>query len=380
MRFNQLVSRFVKRLLISVDTTKMESLITGHTTEKIPFGRRTARPELPVGTMILDEYEVISEIGRGSSGIVYKCKSYRLDGQLVALKIINQTGLQDAVTRSHLQRAVLRAHMVDHKNVVRLLDCVWADHVMIIVNQFIDGRTLKNLMSEYPSSFEQRAKWIYESASGLAAIHSSGIIHRDLKPSNIFIDQEGNAKLADFGIIPFLNNDIKKYDPGRTTQTSELLFHARAFQTEQGPIIGTPFYLSPEYLENSEVSEAMDIYSLGVIAYQVLTGQQPFASDNLYELIQAKLFNDPVEPKLICRECNETLSKIILRAMHRDPKFRIPDALKFSKLLAPYAGQGNSFSTAISNAISFGSKGFRRASNIPRSVSGIFRLITQKLR
>jgi len=323
----------------------MESLITGDSENSTLAPKRTGQIQLEAGDKIIGKYEVISFAGKGSTSLVYKCRAP--NNLEVALKIVSQTGLQDYLTRVKIQHAAKAAHAIQHPNVARLYDVICEDHHVIVVSEFVSGGNLQSFSNQKACSLNQAIKWIYETCEGLNAIHLGGIIHRDLKPANILLTEHQNVKISDFGLISILAGDANKSDPSNMPLTNELLFHSRAFKTDNGALLGAPYFLSPEYLDHGEISERLDIYALGVIAYRLVTNTLPFATESLFNLIQNKLFSDPPEPRSIKRNCPEDLNEIIRYAMARDPQRRIHSARIFSEMISPLVGQDFSETSSL---------------------------------
>ncbi|MBW1867329.1 MAG: serine/threonine protein kinase, partial [Deltaproteobacteria bacterium] len=206
-------------------------------------------------------YEIIKELGRGAMGVVYQAHDPRID-RLVALKVLRP----DRVTsQDFVQRFLKEAKAIgrlSHANIVTVYD-VGQDHETIyIAMEFLEGRPLNEVVREKPPAVKDVINIGLQVAEALNYAHARGIVHRDIKPSNIILDDEGRIKITDFGIA-------RIEDPEATQQT------------QAGEILGTPVYMSPEQVMGKTVDGRSDLYSLGIILYELTTGQRPFSGENI---------------------------------------------------------------------------------------------------
>jgi serine/threonine protein kinase len=263
---------------------------------------------LQPGTVIGGKYEVIKCLGAGSMGMVYACRHRELQGQLVAAKVLFNEVASDAVAAARFKNEILASYGVSHPNVVRAYEFVRDGDLVAYTMEFVGGGDLAERMaSPELLSIAEIIRLLSQMAAGVQAIHDAGIVHRDLKPENILLTNEGNVKIADFGIA-------------RKTDGPKL--------TEHGGVVGTLEYVSPEYMLRSQVDWRSDIYAMGVLAYELITGEPPFRGDSAYASISMRLQTDASPPSRFRAECPEALDRVVLRALSRDPEGRYQSAVE----------------------------------------------------
>lgn len=282
---------------------------------------------LEPGTVIGGKYEVVRCLGAGSMGMVYACRHRELQGQLVAAKVLFNEVASDAIAAARFKNEILASYGVSHPNVVRAYEFVRDDDMVAYTMEFVGGGDLADRMARPElMGIGEILRLLSQMAAGVQAIHDAGIVHRDLKPENILLTNEGSVKIADFGIA-------------RKTDGPKL--------TEHGGVVGTLEYVSPEYMLRSQVDWRSDIYALGVLAFELVTGEAPFKGDSAYASISKRLQSDPDAPSTYRRECPQALDTIILKALMRDPEERYQSALEMfydlqQVALALGVGDGNS--------------------------------------
>jgi serine/threonine-protein kinase len=274
-------------------TQKMEQLTTATST-----GARTLSGIGP-GSLLGQRFEILSELGAGGMGVVYKARDRSLN-ELVAVKML-KGAMWGEEQLEQLKEELRLARKISHPNILRTFDFGEAGGHPFISMEYVRGITLKQLLENsgrLPLSAGLRTA--RQLCRGLMAAHAQGILHRDIKPENIIIEPSGNVKLMDFGIA-------RPMQRGGTAQT------------EKGAIVGTPFYLAPEQLEGEEPDVRADLYSCGVVLYEIFTGKLPFSiKGNIFEIINRKLLEEPTPPKEYWATMPDTLETIILRCMERD--------------------------------------------------------------
>jgi serine/threonine-protein kinase len=275
-------------------------------TEELPQAVATLSGIGP-GSVLGDRFEILSELGAGGMGVVYKARDRAL-GELVALKMLKQELWGDAERLERLKDELKLARKISHPNVLRTFDFGDADGHPFISMEFVRGVTLRKVLERSGrlplSAGLHTARQL---CRGLAAAHAQGVLHRDIKPENLIIEASGNVKLMDFGIA----RPLERVGPGKT---------------RAGVIIGTPHYLAPEQLEGGEADERADLYSCGMVLYEIFTGTLPFpAVRNLMELITRKLQEPPAPPRKHWPAMPEALERIILRCLESEPEQRFAD-------------------------------------------------------
>jgi serine/threonine protein kinase/tetratricopeptide (TPR) repeat protein len=257
----------------------------------------TPTEELTRGTTFAGRYEIIEELGKGGMGKVYRVEDKKIKEE-VALKLIKHEIASDKKTIERFSNELKMARKIAHRNVCRMFDLGEEKEVHYITMEYVRGEDLKSMirMSKQLSvaTSIDIAKQVCE---GLAEAHRLGVIHRDLKPQNIMIDKEGNARIMDFGIA-------------RSIEAEGI--------TEVGTIIGTPEYMSPEQVEGEEADTRSDIYSSGVILYEMVTGRVPFEGDKPLSVALKQKTETPLNPREVNDQIPEDLSSIILRCMEKD--------------------------------------------------------------
>jgi serine/threonine protein kinase len=274
---------------------------------------------LQPGTVIGGKYEVVKCLGAGSMGMVYACRHRELQDQLVAAKVLFNEVASDKVAAARFKNEILASYGVSHPNVVRAYEFIKDGEMVAYTMEFIGGGDLADRMSR-PTlmSVAEILRLLSQMTAGVQAIHDAGIVHRDLKPENILLTNEGTVKIADFGIAR------KKNGPKLT---------------EHGGVVGTIEYVAPEYMLKSQVDWRSDIYAIGILAYELLTGEAPFRGESAYASISKRLQSDPEPPSKFRVECPADLDSVILKALRRDPEQRYQSATEMFYDLQLVAGK-----------------------------------------
>jgi len=269
---------------------------------KPSFTRTLETPveELMRGTLFAERYEIIEELGKGGMGAVYRVEDTKAKEE-IALKLIRPEIAADKKTIERFRNELTTARKISHRNVCRMFDLGEENGVHFITMEYVPGEDLKSLIKRVKIDIETSLELAKQICEGLSEAHRLGVVHRDLKPSNIMIDKEGNARIVDFGIA-------------RSHSSKDI--------TGAGVIIGTPEYMSPEQVETKEVDQRSDIYSLGVILYEMMTGRIPFEADSPYAISVMHKSEIPKDPMEHNAQIPQDVNRAILRCLEKDKEKR----------------------------------------------------------
>ncbi|NIN92859.1 protein kinase [bacterium] len=275
--------------------------------KEIPITETLETPteELTRGTVFASRYEIIEELGKGGMGKVYRVEDKKIKEE-VALKLIKPEIASDKKTIERFSNELKMARKIRHKNVCGMYDLDEEKGTHYITMEYVPGEDLKGMIKMMGQLGAGKSISIAKQVcEGLAEAHRLGVVHRDLKPSNIMIDKEGNARIMDFGIA-------------RSLKEKEI--------TGAGVMVGTPEYVSPEQAEVKEVDQRSDIYSLGVIMYEMVTGRVPFEGETPLSIAMKHKSEMPKDPRELNAQIPEDLSNLILRCMEKDKEKRYQSA------------------------------------------------------
>jgi eukaryotic-like serine/threonine-protein kinase len=258
-------------------------------------------------TLIDGRYRVTRRLGSGGMADVWCADDQEL-GRRVALKVLSGRLAEDDSFRERFRREASAAAGLQHPNVVSIYDRGEWDGTPYIAMEFVSGRTLKQLVvEEGPLPPDRAIDLTTQVLRALRYAHKHGIVHRDIKPQNVILDEEGAAKVADFGIAHAGPSDM----------------------TEPGSVVGTAQYISPEQAQGQPVSPRSDLYSVGVVLYELLTGRPPFQAESPVTVALMQVSEPPVPPSQLQPGISPALEAVVLRAMAKDPERRYPDADAF---------------------------------------------------
>ena len=257
-----------------------------------------------IGTLFDGRYQVVRKLGAGGMANVYLAEDQEL-GRRVAIKILNERHANDEQFVERFRREAKNAAALSHPNIVSIYDRGEAEGTYYIAMEYLDGRSLKELiLSRGPAPLNVAIEYVRQILSALRFAHRHGIVHRDIKPHNVLVDAEGRVKVTDFGIA-----------------------RAGASQmTEAGSIVGTAQYLSPEQARGTNVDQRSDLYSLGIVLYELLTGTLPFNGDTPVEIAMKHLSQTPELPSVLRPELPRELDLVVTRALAKDPDERYQSA------------------------------------------------------
>jgi serine/threonine-protein kinase len=257
------------------------------------------------GSLLGQRFEILSVLGAGGMGIVYKARDREPD-DLVALKMLKRETWGDKGQLERLKSEIKLARKITHPNVLRTYDFGEIDGIPYISMEYVRGVTLRYLLDETQRlPYSAGLRLAKQLCAGLAAAHAVGVLHRDIKPENLILEPTGNAKLMDFGIA----RPVRRLTPG---------------QTQAGWVVGTPQYLAPEQLQGQDSDTRADIYSCGIVLYEIFTGRLPFAAATPMEVAVQHLKDEPPAPRTHWPEIPARLEAAILRCLNKDPAERYP--------------------------------------------------------
>lgn len=254
------------------------------------------------GSVFAGRYEIIEFLGKGGMGEVYRAEDNQIKEE-VALKIINPEIAGDKDWIERFRNELKLSRRIAHRNVCKMYYLGEHDGTHYITMEYVPGENLKSVIRmSGPLSIGSVIKTIKQVSEGLAEAHRLGVLHRDLKPSNIMIDKEGNARIMDFGL-------------------------ARAFRTSKitgtGTVLGTPEYMSPEQIEGKELDQRTDIYSLGIVLYEMVTGKVPFEGETPYVVGMKHKHEAPEDPRVLNPQLPENISHLIMRCLEKEKEKRL---------------------------------------------------------
>jgi len=270
-------------------------------TASLPQDRNSAREPLTPGTTYANRYQVIEKLGEGGMGQVYKAFDTELK-EIVCLKLINSKIASQKKTIDRFRNEIRLARRISHRNICRVYHLSEEQGACYMVMEYVPGRDLKSMIKMTRElSLATAVRISKQVCNGLSEAHRCGVIHRDLKPSNILIDREGHVRIMDFGIA-------------RSLEANGI--------TASGVIVGTPQYMSPEQVETNGVDHRSDIYSLGVILYEMVTGRLPFEGETSLSIALKHKSEKPPNPQRYNPQIPDSLSRVILKCMEKDKEKR----------------------------------------------------------
>lgn len=260
---------------------------------------------LQEGSILAERYEILKLLGEGGMGAVYKAQDRELD-RLVALKVIRPELAGHASILQRFKQELILARKITHRNIIRIFDLGVADGIRFITMEFVEGQDLASLIDEREKySPEETVKILRQVCAALEAAHAEGVVHRDLKPQNIMLEASGRVCVMDFGLA-------------RSMETTGM--------TQAGTVMGTPAYMSPEQAKGMPADERSDLYSLGIIAYQMLTGKVPFKADSALASMLLRTQGPPTPAIQIDPTIPQPLSDLIQKSLAVDPQDRYQSA------------------------------------------------------
>jgi len=295
--------------LVTLDDASSGSRVSSDSSSDASRNASSAGRFVP-GVVLAQRYRIVALLGTGGMGEVYRADDLKL-GQPVALKFLPQILANDQGRVARFFNEVRVARQVGHPNVCRVYDLGEADGSHFLSMEYVDGEDLASLLRRIGHMPPDRAIQIARQlCAGLAAAHQAGILHRDLKPANIMIDGRGRARITDFGLAAAAN----QIAPGEVR-------------------VGTPAYMAPEQLAGRQVSVKSDLYSLGLVLYEMFTGLAAYRADSPAELLRTQQEDPPASPSSVVGGIEPAVERAILRCLENDPRLRPPSALAVAAAL-----------------------------------------------
>ncbi len=263
--------------------------------------------------MRLGPYEVSGLLGRGGMGEVYRAHDTRLD-RTVAVKVLPPESMRNAERVQRFEQEAKAASARNHPNILTIYDFGATDGMYYIAMEFVEGHTLHQLIDENATPLPRALDITAQCASGLAAAHVAGIVHRDIKPDNIMVRPDGFVKILDFGLAKLAEKPFITADPNALTAAGGL--------TAPGMVMGTWLYMSPEQARGLELDARTDVWSLGVVLYEMVTGKSPFAAQTMSDTLASILHREPDTLSACGVDAPDTLSHILAKAMAKNREER----------------------------------------------------------
>jgi tRNA A-37 threonylcarbamoyl transferase component Bud32 len=269
-----------------------------------------------IGTT-LGPYQILEQLGQGGMATVFKAYQPAMD-RFVAIKVLPRHMASDPQFRARFQREARTIARLEHRYILPVYDSGEQDGIHYMVMRYTDGGTLSDLVAGKSLTVERAAQLIAQVADALGYAHRQGVIHRDIKPANVLISREGDALLSDFGIARIIEGTLQL--------------------TSEGMLIGTPFYMAPEQVQGRPSDARTDIYALGVVLYETVTGRRPYEAETPLAVALMHVHNPLPPPRQIRPDLPEALERIILRALAKSPEDRFQTADEMGLALQQMGG------------------------------------------
>lgn len=272
-------------------------------------------------------YQILEKLGGGNTGVVYKAFDSNKNRH-VAVKILPNDFLLTKEKKARFLRESEATALLRHDAIAKIYRAGSFNNCWFLAMEYVDGRTYSEIISENPEGvpLDRFYDLVLPVLSGVAFAHQNHLAHRDLKPDNLKITHDGEPKILDFGLVKFLNNQ-----PQGSGSDS--------FQTMAGMVVGSAGYMSPEQAGGHKLDERTDIFSLGILMYELLSGKNPFLANNVFATISKILTANPISLELLRPDIPLSLGRIILKCLHKDMSERYPNASSLYHAIAEVKAQ-----------------------------------------